>query len=125
VRSVNPHGRTTEGFVAKGKHGRRFATRGLKVALIAVGALALLGGGTAYAAYRYDASTADRILPGVAVAGVDLSDMTRAEAVEAASSILPLDYSHVGILKSDAAMERVNDLLAETFEKQRAKTAAR
>ncbi|HEX5949596.1 MAG TPA: L,D-transpeptidase/peptidoglycan binding protein [Actinomycetota bacterium] len=72
--------------MAKGKHGRRFATRGLKVALIAVGALALLGGGTAYAAYRYDASTADRILPGVAVAGVDLSDMTRAEAVEAVSA---------------------------------------
>ncbi|HEU4355361.1 MAG TPA: L,D-transpeptidase/peptidoglycan binding protein [Actinomycetota bacterium] len=72
--------------MSRGKHGRRFARRGLRVALIAVGALALIGGGTAYAAYRYDASTADRILPGVAVAGVDVSDMTRAEAVEAVTA---------------------------------------
>lgn len=72
--------------MSKGKHGRRFARRGLRVALIAVGALALLGGGTAYAAYRYDASTAGRILPGVAVAGVDVSEMTRAEAVQAVSA---------------------------------------
>ncbi|HEU4527294.1 MAG TPA: L,D-transpeptidase/peptidoglycan binding protein [Actinomycetota bacterium] len=72
--------------MAKGRHGRRFARGGLKVALVAVGALALLGGGTAYAAYRYDASTADRILPGVAVAGVDVSDMTRDEAVEAVTA---------------------------------------
>ena len=50
--------------MSKGKHGGRFARRGLKVALIAVSALVLLGGGTAYAAYRYDASAAGRILPG-------------------------------------------------------------
>lgn len=72
--------------MSKGKHGRRFARRGLKVALIAVGALVLLGGGTAYAAYRYDASAADRILPGVAVAGVDVSNMSRAEAIEAVTA---------------------------------------
>lgn len=72
--------------MSRGKHGRRFARRGVKVALIAVGALVLIGGGTAYAAYRYDASAAGRILPGVAVAGVDVSDMTRAEAVEAVTA---------------------------------------
>ena len=67
--------------MAKGKHGRHAGRRGLKVALVALGALALIGGGTAYAAYRYDASAADRILPGVTVAGVDVSDMGRSEAV--------------------------------------------
>ncbi|MGZ8624591.1 MAG: L,D-transpeptidase family protein [Actinomycetota bacterium] len=67
--------------MAKGKHGRHAGRRGLKVAFVAVGALALIGGGTAYAAYRYDASAADRILPGVTVAGVDVSDLTRSEAV--------------------------------------------
>ena len=67
--------------MSKGKHGRRIGRRGLKVVLVAVGALALIGGGTAYAAYRYDASAADRILPGVTIAGVDVSAMTRSEAV--------------------------------------------
>ena len=49
---------------------------------IALG-LVLLGGGTAYAAYRYDAASADRILPGVTVAGVDVGEMTRQEAISA------------------------------------------
>jgi pimeloyl-ACP methyl ester carboxylesterase len=56
---------------------------------------------------------------------LSVRSMTRPEAVAAAGSILPLDATHVGILKSDAALARVHDLLAETFEKQRAKTAAR
>jgi hypothetical protein len=43
--------------------------------------LALLGGGAAYAAYRYDASSANRIMPGVKVAGVDVGQLTRAEAI--------------------------------------------
>ena len=66
--------------MAKGKHGRHIGRRGLKVALVAIGVLALIGGGTAYAAYRYDASVADRILPGVTIAGIDVSSMTRSEA---------------------------------------------
>ena len=49
---------------------------------IALG-LVLLGGGTAYAAYRYDAASANRILPGVTVAGVDVGEMTRQEAIAA------------------------------------------
>lgn len=67
--------------MAKGKHGKHVGRRGLKVALVAVGALALIGGGTAYAAYRYDASAADRVLPGVTVAGIDVSGMTRSQVV--------------------------------------------
>ncbi len=66
--------------MAVGKHGRR-SHRGLKLALAVLGTLALLGGGSAYAAYRYDAAAAARILPGVRIAGLDVSNMTREEAI--------------------------------------------
>ncbi|HZD16867.1 MAG TPA: L,D-transpeptidase/peptidoglycan binding protein [Actinomycetota bacterium] len=65
------------------RHKRRGVRRGAKVALVAVAVLALLGGGTAYAAYRYDRAAADRILPGVQIAGIDVGDLTREEAVRA------------------------------------------
>ncbi len=45
--------------------------------------LAVLGGGAAYAAYRYEAANAGRILPGVAIDGVDVGGMTRDEAIAA------------------------------------------
>lgn len=64
----------------RAKHKRR-SGRALKVALVALGVSALLGSGTAYAAYRYDRSEAERILPGVRVGGIDLSDKTRDEAI--------------------------------------------
>lgn len=47
-----------------------------------VGAL-VLGSGAAYGAYRYDRSHAGTILPGVTIDGVDVGDMTRAEAITA------------------------------------------
>ncbi len=49
---------------------------------IALGIM-LLGGGTAYGSYRFDAATADRLLPGVTIAGVDVGEMTRDQAVAA------------------------------------------
>lgn len=49
---------------------------------IALGVM-LLGGGTAYGSYRYDAATADRLLPGVTIAGVDVGEMSRDQAVAA------------------------------------------
>jgi len=45
-----------------------------------LGALLLLGGG-AYAAYRYDAATSDRLLPGVTIGGVDVGEMSREQAI--------------------------------------------
>ena len=60
---------------------RRTQGRVWKVLLVLVAVLAMLGGGTAYAAYRYDRSAADRILPGIVVAGIDVGEMTRSEAV--------------------------------------------
>ncbi len=67
--------------MARGRHGRRTKHRAWKVLAVGVTVLAVMGAGTAYAAYRFDASAADRILPGVTIAGVDVSEMTRAEAV--------------------------------------------
>jgi len=69
--------------VAKGRHGKRGFGRGWKVVVVAIGVVGFLGAGTAYAAYRYDRSTATRILPGVTVDGVDVGDLTRDEAIRA------------------------------------------
>jgi lipoprotein-anchoring transpeptidase ErfK/SrfK len=60
---------------------KRTTHRAWKVLIVCLGVLALLGGGTAYAAYRYDRSAADRILPGVTVAGIAVGDLTRDEAI--------------------------------------------
>jgi L,D-transpeptidase catalytic domain/Putative peptidoglycan binding domain len=49
---------------------------------IVLGVVLLLGGG-AYAAYRYDAANADRLLPGVRIAGIDVGEMSRDEAIAA------------------------------------------
>jgi hypothetical protein len=40
---------------------------------------------------------------------------TRIEAIEAARSVLPLDYDHVQILDSPEASARLNAILAEHF----------
>jgi hypothetical protein len=72
-----------EDDVAKGRHGKRGVGRGWKVVVVAVGVMGFLGAGTAYAAYRYDRSTATRLLPGVNVDGVDVGDLTRDEAIRA------------------------------------------
>jgi lipoprotein-anchoring transpeptidase ErfK/SrfK len=73
--------------MAKGKHSRRrVGRRVLIIGLIAFGVLALIGGGSAYAAYRYDRATAARILPGVVIAGVDVGGMTRDQAKAAVAA---------------------------------------
>jgi lipoprotein-anchoring transpeptidase ErfK/SrfK len=66
--------------MAKGRHTRAGTRRGWLVVLVGLLALALVGGGTAYATYRYDQAAASRILPGVRIAGVDVGGMTREEA---------------------------------------------
>src|SRR5512132_2951415 len=77
---------TAAGFVAT-KRGRDVARarhrRGGRWVVVAVtlGVLAVVTAGTAFAAYQYDASTSDRILPGVSVSGVDVGGMNRDEAV--------------------------------------------
>ena len=67
----------------KGRHTKRGSRRAIRIILPALIGLTALGGGVAYAAYRYEAANEGRILPGVTVAGVDVGDMTRAEATRA------------------------------------------
>jgi hypothetical protein len=68
------------------RHARPRRTRVLGSARVTVpivlGVVLLLAGG-AYAAYRYDAATADRLMPGVRIAGIDVGEMTRPEAMAA------------------------------------------
>jgi lipoprotein-anchoring transpeptidase ErfK/SrfK len=64
-----------------GKH-KRHRGSALKVLVIAIGVFVVIGSGTAFAAYRYDHSTSETIMPGVKVAGIDLGDKTRAEALQ-------------------------------------------
>jgi lipoprotein-anchoring transpeptidase ErfK/SrfK len=70
--------------MAKGRHihHRRRAAVLIGVAVVA-GVALLVFGGAAFAAVRYEHTHADRIMPGVTVAGVDVSGMTREEAIAA------------------------------------------
>ena len=70
--------------MANGRHVHR--RRRSAVLLVLLGVLAgvgLLTAGAAYAAMRYEHSHADRIMPGVSIQGVDVSGMTRDEAIQA------------------------------------------
>lgn len=70
-----------------GRHTARSWRRRLGLgALVGAIVLAVLGGGGAYAAYRYERSQEGRILPGVTIAGVDVGGMLREEAVAAVSA---------------------------------------
>jgi len=71
--------------MAQGKHSRR-RTRALAIIAIVAGVIVLVAGGMAFAAYRYEQSRADRILPGVTVAGVEVGGLTRGEAIHAIRS---------------------------------------
>ncbi len=70
--------------MSKGRHRRRKVLgRGPIVLVVILGLLAAGGAGSAYAAYQYDQSRATRILPGVSIAGVDVGNMTRPQAIRA------------------------------------------
>ena len=74
--------RRLETHMARGRHIKR-ARSVVVVVAIAVGIVLLALGGVSYAAYRYDRASSDQILPGVTVAGTDVGDMTRVEAIQA------------------------------------------
>lgn len=69
--------------MAKHRHSHRRSRRILRILLPTLIGLTVLGGSGAYAAYRYEESNAGRVLPGVSVAGVDVGDMTRSQALAA------------------------------------------
>jgi lipoprotein-anchoring transpeptidase ErfK/SrfK len=70
--------------MAKGRHvHRRRRSAVLLILLATFVAVGLLTAGAAYAAMRYEHAHADRIMPGVSIEGVDVSGMTRDEAIQA------------------------------------------
>ncbi len=73
--------------MSRGKHARRMLGGGLPVVLIVLAALVVVGAAGAFAAYRYEAARADRILPGVEIEGIDVSGMTRGQATRAVASL--------------------------------------
>jgi L,D-transpeptidase-like protein/putative peptidoglycan binding protein len=70
----------------RGRHVRSHR-RAITVISVVACIVVLGGGGAAYAAYRYDQVNSGRILPGVTVAGVDVSGMTRAEVMRAVGDV--------------------------------------
>jgi lipoprotein-anchoring transpeptidase ErfK/SrfK len=70
--------------MANGRHVHRRKRSGVLLVLIAaIAVVGVLCAGAAYAAVRYERAHADRIMPGVHVDGIDVSGMTRAEAMNA------------------------------------------
>ena len=70
--------------MANGRHvHRRRRSVVLLVLLAALVGVGLLCAGAAYAAIRYERAHADRIMPGVRVDGIDVSGMTRTDAMDA------------------------------------------
>jgi lipoprotein-anchoring transpeptidase ErfK/SrfK len=69
--------------MATGRHIRRRRRSAIVViSLAAILGVGLLCAGAAFAAIRYERAHADRIMPGVLVDGIDVSGMTRTEALE-------------------------------------------
>jgi lipoprotein-anchoring transpeptidase ErfK/SrfK len=70
--------------MANGRHvHRRRRSAVLLVLLAVIAGVGLLSAGAAYAAMRYEHAHGDRIMPGVSIEGVDVSGMTRDEAIQA------------------------------------------
>jgi len=70
-------------MVRTAKHAKSRLRRTALVLIVVVGVLGVAVGGTAFAAYRYEQSNADRIMPGIRIDGIDVGGMTRQEAVRA------------------------------------------
>lgn len=63
---------------------RRSRARGsARIVVSLILGLSLALGGTAYAAYRYDLASSARLMPGVTIDGVEVGEMSRAEAISA------------------------------------------
>jgi hypothetical protein len=78
--------------MARGRHEIRAArSRWPLIVGLLSGVLVIALGGAAYAAYRYDRSMDGRILPGVRIDGIDVSGMTREEAISAVRSRADLE----------------------------------
>ena len=59
--------------------------------IVVLTSISVVVAATAAAAYAYDRATTDRILPGVSIAGVDVSGMTRDQALRALQRVVHAD----------------------------------
>jgi hypothetical protein len=75
----------------------------------------LLGGGTAYASYRFDAATSDRLLPGVRIAGVDVGEMSRDQAIAAVDAAIAPDLGRSIVVEAGGEVWRVSPGELGTF----------
>jgi lipoprotein-anchoring transpeptidase ErfK/SrfK len=94
-------------LMAKGKHTRSTLGRTAAVVVVALATVAALGGGAAIAASRFDRAAATRILPGVRIADVDVSGMTRDEAVRAVQAEADLTLERRLTVRAAGASWRV------------------
>lgn len=91
----------------KGQHAtprvRRAHRQHRKWPWFVAGVIVLLGltaGGTAYAAYRYDRSHLGMIMPGVRIAGLDVSGLTKEEALAKVQSSLDAQISRPTVVQA-------------------------
>ena len=94
-------------MISRGKHSRGSIGRATAVAFVVLAAISALGGGAALAASRFDAASADRIMPGVRVAGVDVGGMARDEAIAAVERRADLTLGGQLTVRSAGASWRV------------------
>lgn len=73
--------------MAAGRHIARRHHRALLLGGVIVGVLVLLVGGAAFAAYRYEGARAGELPPGITIGGLDVSGMTRGEAIAAVEQV--------------------------------------
>jgi lipoprotein-anchoring transpeptidase ErfK/SrfK len=77
------------------KHSRhRGAKRSIVVVIALAGTLTMLGGGAAYAGYRYDQGRTGRILPGIRIDGIAVGGMTRTQAEQALQRVAAKVLDH-------------------------------
>ncbi len=72
--------------VRRRRHAVRVLSRRATALVVLTATLLLVFAGGAFAGYRYDRHSIDRILPGVRIDGVDVGGMTRDQAIVALSS---------------------------------------
>ena len=92
------------------KHGsKRTGLTKVTILLALVAVLIALFAGASYAGYRYERARAARILPGVRIAGIDVSDMTRPQAEQAIAGRVRSILSHSRWLHTALETYRVDD----------------
>ena len=99
--------------MARGRHATR-RRRSVVAISVTIAVVMLAAGGTGFAGFRYDASHAGQILPGVTIGGVDVSGLTREEAIRAVDAVASLQLGRtIAITAGKQAWEMTAGSLGE------------